>query len=184
MQENWLIFTYKVPSEPSRKRAYVWRQLKQLGAVYLQQAICVLPERADVADALAQLGIRVAEMDGESTVFQTSAPNPAWLERVVAASRDARDEEYAEVVENIERMEAELARETAAGKFTFAELEELDSDIERLRRWLARVQARDYFHGTREAEAVDRLEAATRSLEAFTTTVYEREGGRLADGPR
>lgn len=182
MQTNWLLFTYKVPSEPSRKRAYLWRHLKQLGAVYLQQAICVLPDRPHVAEALVNLMKRVAEMDGEATIFKTDAPDTVWVERVVSESRQARNEEYAEVVENVERMEAELDRETAAGKFTFAELEELDSDVERLRKWLARVQARDYFEGTRQAEAVERLDTAAKRLEVFAATVYEREGGIAADG--
>ncbi|WP_279580643.1 hypothetical protein [Fodinicola feengrottensis] len=33
---GWLLLVYKVPSEPTRLRATVWRRLKGMGAIYLQ----------------------------------------------------------------------------------------------------------------------------------------------------
>ncbi len=36
---GWLVLVYRVPSEPTRLRATVWRRLKGLGAVYLQNSI-------------------------------------------------------------------------------------------------------------------------------------------------
>ncbi len=36
--QSWLLFIYKIPSEPSRLRATVWRRLKGLGAIYLQNS--------------------------------------------------------------------------------------------------------------------------------------------------
>jgi len=35
--DRWLLLVYRVPSEPTRLRAAVWRRLKSLGAVYLQK---------------------------------------------------------------------------------------------------------------------------------------------------
>ena len=43
---NWLLLAYKIPREPSASRVYVWRKMKQLGAVLLQDAVWVLPESA------------------------------------------------------------------------------------------------------------------------------------------
>ena len=40
---TWLLITYKVPAEPSRMRVSLWRKLKELGAVYIQQGAAVLP---------------------------------------------------------------------------------------------------------------------------------------------
>ena len=39
----WLLLAYKVPRDPSAARVYVWRKLKKLGAVALQDAVWVLP---------------------------------------------------------------------------------------------------------------------------------------------
>ena len=39
---RWLLLIYRIKAESSGRRTYVWRQLRQLGAVYLQQAAAVL----------------------------------------------------------------------------------------------------------------------------------------------
>lgn len=44
----WLLLIYRVPQDPPGRRTYVWRQLKSLGAVYLQQAAVILPDRPDL----------------------------------------------------------------------------------------------------------------------------------------
>src|SRR5262249_57473118 len=40
---RWLLLIYRVPSEPSRLRATVWRRIKSLGAIYLQNSAAALP---------------------------------------------------------------------------------------------------------------------------------------------
>ena len=40
---GWLLLIYRVPSEPTRLRATVWRRLKGLGAIYLQNSAAALP---------------------------------------------------------------------------------------------------------------------------------------------
>ena len=52
---RWLLLIYRVPQDPPARRTYVWRQLKQLGAVYLQQAAAILPESAVVQTTLQAL---------------------------------------------------------------------------------------------------------------------------------
>src|SRR6202042_2576379 len=41
---RWLLLAYRIPSEPSRLRAGVWRALKALGAIYVQNAVAAVPE--------------------------------------------------------------------------------------------------------------------------------------------
>ena len=43
-ERGWFVLVYKLPSEPSRYRASVWRKLKAAGAVYLQNGVAALPE--------------------------------------------------------------------------------------------------------------------------------------------
>jgi len=35
---QWLLLAYRIPTEPFRMRTCVWRQVKGLGVLYLQQA--------------------------------------------------------------------------------------------------------------------------------------------------
>ncbi|GAY10922.1 Chromate resistance protein ChrB [Pseudonocardia sp. N23] len=50
---GWLVLIYRVPSEPTRLRATVWRRLKGLGAIYVQNSVAALPEGPAAERALA-----------------------------------------------------------------------------------------------------------------------------------
>ena len=40
---QWLLLVYRIPSEPTRLRAGVWRKIKGLGAIYVQNSAAALP---------------------------------------------------------------------------------------------------------------------------------------------
>ena len=42
-QGRWLLLIYRVPPEPTRLRSTVWRRIKSLGAIYLQNSVAALP---------------------------------------------------------------------------------------------------------------------------------------------
>jgi hypothetical protein len=165
-----------VPQDPPGHRTYVWRQLKELGAVYLQQAASILPDRPALRTALEGLRVRVRASQGDASLLTTTSPDPEWEQDIVERFNEARNEEYAELVENLERLEDELARESRKEKFTFAELEENEVTLDKLRRWEERIQARDFFGTPTRTEALAALDHAQRSLEAFAAEVYVRQG--------
>src|SRR3979409_182264 len=98
----WLLVIYRVPHDPASRPTYVWRQLKQLGAVYLQQAAALLPNRPPLRAALDELTTRIRSFEGEVSLLETHSPSPDWQQDVIRRFNEARDAEYAEVIENIE----------------------------------------------------------------------------------
>ena len=60
--DTWLMLIYKVPTEPNRKRLAIWRKIKSLGAVYLQNGVCVLPPIDDHKRQLKILENDIFEM--------------------------------------------------------------------------------------------------------------------------
>ena len=40
---GWLLLIYRVPPEPTRLRSTVWRRIKSLGAIYLQNSVAARP---------------------------------------------------------------------------------------------------------------------------------------------
>lgn len=172
---RWLLFIYRVPQEPPGRRTYVWRQLKGLGAAYLQQAAVILPDLPHARAALDALAQRIQEYEGEASLLKTSSPTREWDAWIVARFNQNRDEEYAELIENVERFEDEIARESRKGKFTFAELEELESDWEKVHRWRERILARDFFVSPGQEDANKALARGKTALDAFITRVYEHE---------
>lgn len=62
--DNWLLFIYKVPNEPSARRVYVWRKLKAMGAIVLHDSVWVLPLNARTREKLQWLAGEVNELPG------------------------------------------------------------------------------------------------------------------------
>jgi hypothetical protein len=102
---------------------------------------------------------------------------------LVAAFNAARDEEYTELIDRCRDFHAELARERAVGKYTFAELEENEEDLTKLEAWAAKIRRRDYFGAALGAEAKQALTACRDDLEDFAAAVY-RAADSGAAAPR
>ncbi|MGH2409549.1 MAG: Chromate resistance protein ChrB, partial [Chloroflexota bacterium] len=172
---HWLLFIYRLPTEPSSARTATWRETKRLGALSLQHGVCLLPRSEINRAAYGRLARRVAEYGGEATVLETRSPDESWQERTVSRFNAARDEEYEEVVDEAERFREEIARERRKGKFTFAELEDEESNLERLRKYLAQVEARDTLGAQGAARAAAEVEDCATVLDAFAKEIYERQ---------
>lgn len=172
---EWLLLIYKVPTEPARKRTYVWRKLKKMGAIYLQQAAAVLPNRPGIAKELEGLTQRILEFGGEVTLLKTQSVSTEWEQDVMRRFNQQRDEEYTEVVEQAQRIIDELERESERGKFNFAELEENEEALDSLKRWMAQVKGRDFFGAAGLQATEGAVKQASGRLQEFARKVYEQE---------
>src|SRR5258707_13410245 len=94
---SWLLLTYKVPSEHAKKRLALWRKIKALGAVYLQNGICLLPKTDDHVRQLKMLENEIHEMNGVAVILETLALDREQEEQVVALFQEVRDVQYSEV---------------------------------------------------------------------------------------
>lgn len=187
---RWLLLVYRIRSDSSSARTYVWRQLRQLGAIYLQQAVAIAPDRPEVRAGLERIGARIRSGGGEASLLETVSPDADWEAELVARFDAARDAEYDEIVESVERFEEEIRRETRKRRFRFAELEEGETDWEKLRRWFARLVERDFFGAAGRGGAEEALARGRALLDGFTREVYSAEGldrrpdGRWPTAPR
>ena len=175
MNRPWLLLIYTVPAEPSRKRAFIWREVKKVGAVYLRDGVCVLPEQPETASALRAIGAKVDEFDGQATLVEGARLEPARAEWLEAQSRRARAEEYADIAREAERLLEHVARETEHREFTFAELEELEADLAKLKRWTEQVRGRDYFQAGPDEHLQGLLDRCDHALGTFLDASATRE---------
>src|SRR5437764_2147034 len=95
---RWLQLTYKVPSEPSQKRVWVWRRLQNLGAFALQNSVYLLPFSEEVEKHFRQLAHEIHEMGGEASIFSVIALDVADERRILQTLIAARTDEYNTVV--------------------------------------------------------------------------------------
>jgi Protein ChrB, N-terminal len=170
---SWLLLIYKVPAEPASKRVALWRRLKSMGAVYLQNGVCLLPKTDDHTRRLKMLENDIAEMGGDAVILETVALDRIQDEKVVARFIADRDEAYREFIDKCGEFEAEIARETAAEHFTYAELEENDVDLKKLQGWLEKIKKLDFYGRGLAAEAAERLKVCESLLDGYAQRVFD-----------
>ncbi|HEX9031873.1 MAG TPA: Chromate resistance protein ChrB [Streptosporangiaceae bacterium] len=171
--QGWLLLVYRVPSEPTRLRAAVWRRLKSLGAIYLQNSAAALPASTSAERAMRKLRRDILDMSGTAVLLSCTAL--AGEPDIVAAFQAARDDEYAEIVDKCEDFLAEVRKEYVAEHFTYAELEENEVDLVKLKTWLNRVSERDAFGAAGGQAAHDAVATCEQALEDYAARVYSEE---------
>jgi hypothetical protein len=170
---GWLLLIYRVPSEPSRLRATVWRRIKSLGAIYLQSSAAALPASVPAERALRKLRSEILDMSGSAVVLSCAVL--AGEQEVRSAFQAARDDEYEEIVDKCQDFLAGLRKEYAENHFSYAELEENEVDLVKLRNWLERVRQRDVFGASGLQPALSSLAECEEQLEAYAARVYAEE---------
>jgi hypothetical protein len=170
---TWLLLTYKVPPEPAKKRVALWRRLKAMGAVYLQNGVCLLPKTYEHVRQQKMIEHEISGMTGDSVILETVALDRAQEERVVGRFREDRDEAYREFLDKCDDFEREVAKEEAASHFTYAELEENDADLKKLQGWLDRIRRLDFYGATLRDEAEARMAGCEAVLDAYAQRVFD-----------
>jgi len=173
---DWLLFLPQLPSSPSTLRVTVWRRMRAAGAFGFQNGVWMLPCTSENRQFAEEQMAYIKQQGAVSFVFEVTALTPAVEESVLAAIQAERNEEYAEYCERCEALLAELDKETAGEKFTFAELEETETDLHKLESWLDKIVTRDFAGASQKSAAFDCLERCHGAYARFATRVYARQG--------
>ena len=155
-EARWLLLVYKLPREPSRHRVSVWRKLKALGALYLQDGAVALPEDAFTREQFEWLQLRVREAGGEATIWEATPNTVAERKALVETFNTSREEAYGEITEAAGR----LRRKAALG----GDGDGLLEDLKKLEREFRSEGRRDYFRAPLRDEAAEALREARRTL--------------------
>src|SRR6202165_1510437 len=174
---SWRVLIYRVPTEPASKRVAVWRDLKRLGALYLQQCACIFPDIPGVTDEVHQVAAKIPALGGETFLLDVPSLKAADEARIIESFRTLRTNEYAEIIEECEtKFVKEIEFEHFRQNYTFEEAEEIEQDLEKIRRWFERVRGRDWFKADRRDEVESWLARCQGLLARFEEEVYRRNG--------
>jgi hypothetical protein len=171
----WLLISASTAGGAATLRVQVWRKLRSLGALYLQQSVCLLPARPEVLREVRRRADRIRHQGGTARILSMTFADTAEERAVIAELNAARDAEYAEVLERLPELRKELADEQARGNATYAEVEESEADLDRFRTWLAKIAARDYFAAPGGQDARDAVDDAAAELAAFEEAALHAE---------
>lgn len=173
---NWIIFSYKIPSEPSSIRVRVWRNLKTIGVHYIQQSVCVCPNTEELRRKLKKLEILIHENGGEVTLLEVEKLSSESEDKIISEFNKERSLEYKEYLEEAENFLKEIEKETREGNFSFREIEENEVELRRLRNWFVKINKRDFFQSELQKDAIQYQEKCSKAFDEFTESVYRKEG--------
>ncbi|HSK83189.1 MAG TPA: Chromate resistance protein ChrB [Rubrobacter sp.] len=166
---RWLILIYHLPREPSRHRVAVWRKLKALGALYLQDGAAALPDDAVSREQLEWLQLRVREAGGEATLWEALPNTVAENRSLVEEFRALRETAYRELIDSA----GELKRKATIGAGETVLLEELT----RLERDLRTERRRDYFRSPLRKVADAAIREARRVVKEGAGLAVREDAG-------
>ncbi len=179
----WTLIVYRVPTDSSRARVAIWRDLKRLGGLYLQQCVCIVPHTTETAQSMTAIQEHIEELGGTSNVFDVAMNDPQ-RDQLIADFRGLAGRDYAEIVEECQtKFVKEIEFERFRSNFTFEEVEEIRHDLEKIRRWFRRASARDWFGAPGRAEAETWIERCAALLDAFEEDVFTDTSGDDAPPP-
>lgn len=182
MSRRWLLLIYTVPTTPSRTRAYVWREIRREGALLLRDGVAALPDQRAARTWAVEVSKRITAGGGTATTA-TATFEATTERRLVAAFQKEREREYAEIGSACAGLLEHIAREREHAQFTFEELEELEADLGKIRRWFADVRKRDRFQAPAGSAAERAIGSCERRLARFAERASREDLAARAAGP-
>ena len=167
MPSDWLLCCYRLPREPSRLRLAVWRRVKRLGAVLMQDAVWVLPADAKTREDFEWLAEEIEERGGSVMLWEARSLGAAQDRAVVDHFREDADARYVGIVEAAGQL-ARLGRRRATRH------RRVEQGLQRLRvleRALRLERRRDYFRATGREAAESSVRGALEELRSRTRTI-------------
>jgi hypothetical protein len=149
-ETEWVLLAYRLPREPSTPRIAVWRKLRRLGAVQLVDGLVALPADAATVEAFDWLADEVIEAGGEAWTWRarpgSKQQHAALRERLSTGVA----EEYRLLIDEARGMGAAPSRRT----------------VDRLRRELHNIEARDHFTVKEREQARREVERVAGALDS------------------
>lgn len=106
---TWLLLIYKVPNEPSARRVYVWRKLKGMGALLVQDSAWVLPATAQTREKMQWLASEIKEMEGgTATLWEAQVVFTGQETNLIEQFTAQVETLYRDVLTQLEHSEADL----------------------------------------------------------------------------
>jgi hypothetical protein len=173
---RFTLLVYRMPAKPTADRVAVWRLLKKVGAIYLQQSVCVFPDNSALRKDLTPILQRITNGRGEFHLLALRKLSQDEESKLIQQFLDQTSNHYQEVIENCEvNFTKEIEFETFRKNFTYEEAEEIRAEYEKICAWFDRVQQRDWFAAPNRVEARRWLDRCAVMLEEFEARVFEHQ---------
>ncbi len=149
---RWIALNYSLPINPSKNRVYVWRKLKEIGAMNINHGVAVLPKTSAKVSSLVLLCEKIKELEGEAAIIEMNFVNQKDEAAMVRRFEQQSEQEYNELLEGCDHLLTRV--QMKHGKMDADTSEE----IKRIVRQYRRVKSRSHFGGQAETELEKRID--------------------------
>ncbi|WP_312643569.1 Chromate resistance protein ChrB [Hydrogenoanaerobacterium sp.] len=149
---RWIALNYNLPINPSKNRVYVWRKLKDVGAVAVNQGISLLPKGSKKVSELVLLCEKIKSLGGEAAIIEMNFVNQKDEQAMIARFEQQSEQEYNDLIANCDNLLLKI-------KARSSKLDEATSgEIKRLVRQYGRAKSRNHFGASAETEMEKRID--------------------------
>ena len=160
----WLLLLFSLPTNRNTERVAIWRRLKKIGAVPLKTSTYLLPDEPAQYEQFQWLAQQIRDYGGDSTLVRAQEIEGLTREKLVAMFNDARNNDYAELKQPLQRL-------VIRGKK--ADAESVGAKLDRLRRQFREIRDVDFFESPRGHEVAMLLRRATGPARAREPALLE-----------
>ncbi len=91
-------------------------------------------------------------MGGTTNLYAVNHFTEAQEQRAINRFRQEREKEYAGIITECRKALEHIERETQRREFNFEEVEKLEGDLEKVKRWYAWMRKRDFWEVAAQME--------------------------------
>ena len=159
---NWVALGYRLSSLPSRNRVYVWRKLKELGAVYFESGVALLPLNDNTLARMRDLRADILRFGGSASLTSMEFLYPEDEEAAVQRFNESIRNDYGEVERMFQKILTDVEAVRKSGKASLFFIENRLNMLRRTKKVLERIQARDCFRVS-DGSGIDRVAEKARA---------------------
>src|SRR6266567_83623 len=145
LQQEWILLIHQLPPKPTNLRVRIWRKLQKLGAVAIKNSVYLLPANEKAHEDFQWLKQEIAAAGGEAAVFRAGSVEGATDAEIIAAFRKARDEEFAAIEADFDRLTGVIREQSRSRNLSAGRLAAQEAEIYKLHAELERIAANDFF---------------------------------------
>ena len=132
---KWILLIIKSTNVSSRDRMFIWRYIKNTGAVSLSHSVYILHDTEDNRATAIDIARTVHERNGEALQFFADTLNGEQEQKLNKLIAEEIAAEIKEFSKDCEDFIDDVTKRISSKKFKVFELEELSDDIHKLDRW-------------------------------------------------
>jgi CRISPR/Cas system-associated endoribonuclease Cas2 len=163
-KREWVLLIHQLPPKPTNLRVRIWRKLQKLGAVAIKNSVYVLPATEKAYEDFQWLKQEIESAGGEASVFKAASVEGATDQEIIAAFRQARDEEFAAIAAEFDGLTGAIREQSRVRHLSAGRLSAHETEIDKLHSELERIATNDFFAAGRRAAAFAAYERCQKQL--------------------